>query len=175
MSVLVALDPGIRGCGVAAFGDYGQLTDAAYVKNPVKKGDDLDAVLGMINALMAWRSLFSPSYIAERMQVHTQGKRKGDPNDLTPLGGIATGYAVALRPRNARWIYPREWKGTIPKPPPGEPLEAYLIYQRVMARLSESERSVIQYHGQLSHNTFDAIGIGLFQLDRFQPKRVIAR
>lgn len=174
--MLVALDPGIRGCGLALFDHMGYLHAASYVKNPVKKGDDLDAVLGMVNAVVVQclRPLL-PDYIAERMQIHRQGKRKGDPNDLVPLGGIATGVAMELHAHTARWVYPREWKGNIPKPEPGEPLGEYLIYQRVMDRLSESERSTIQYHGALSHNVIDAIGIGLFQLGRFKNKRVIAR
>lgn len=171
---LLAVDPGIRGCGAAVF-DGGLLCRADYVRNPVAKGDELEAVRAMAHAVLREMSAYGCHELAaERMQVYPPGKGKGDPNrSLVPNVAIIGGIAAQLP--TAVWFFPHDWKGNIPKPASGRPFEENLMYQRVMLRLSESERSSIQYAGALSHNVFDAIGIGLHALGRFKAKRVIAR
>lgn len=170
---LLALDPGLRGCGVAVFNDE-VLAWAGYTRNPVK-GDGLDAVVCMARAVKdvvpVTRDVGGVTVVAERMQVYTAGKGKGDPNDLIPLAAIVGGIAAMFcgtTPRTpSTWYKPREWKSTMPK---GDAFTA-----RVLERLSEFERSAIHECGALSHNVYDAIGIGLFHLGRFTRRRVIAR
>lgn len=165
----LALDPGIRGCGVALFVDD-QLERAEYIRNPVAKGADLDAVKAMVIEVTACAGAVD-KFAAERMQVYRQGKQKGrDPNDLIPLAAIVGG--VSLCAREPTWFVPRDWKYTMPKAKTGE---EYIIERRVNERLSESERLNIRDAGALSHNVYDAIGIGLFHLGRFNRRRVFPR
>ncbi len=51
--VVVAVDPGIRGCGVAVFRDS-VLVAAAYVASPVESGNQTAACLAMALAVWAW-------------------------------------------------------------------------------------------------------------------------
>jgi hypothetical protein len=161
----LAVDPGIRGCGVAVF-KADRLVHAAYVPNPVKHGYDLDAVLGMARAVVG-KTESVDTVVSERMQVYAPGKGKGDPNDLIPLAAVTGAIAALTGARLTTWVLPRVWKGTLPK---GAAFEA-----RLFERLTNDERSAIQYCGSMLHNVYDAIGIGLFQAGRFDRKRVFPR
>lgn len=192
--MLLSLDPGIRGCGLAIFFN-GQLAEALYVPNPMRKGGDIAAVAAMAAELVdhvafKWGNAPGPIYmIVERPQIYRDAKQKGDPNDLPPLYAIAGALAGALEQRGpiaslAEYL-PREWKGTL------DPEE---MARRVRERLSWGEFAKVQFPSNtcdkcrthltdsdcakttcLAHNIFDAIGIGLKKLGRLEPVKVIAR
>jgi len=179
VSALLAVDPGIRGCGVALFRD-GELRAAAYVRNAVRKGNDFDAVLSLARSVRAWVFPADPYFgsdgdraVLEYPQVYTASKSKGDNNDLLPLAAV-DGAIVALLPGlpgvSATRVLPRDWKHTMAH----EAVEA-----RVLGRLSPSERAVLDEAlkdaRSLGHNVIDAVGIGLHALGRFAPRKVIAR
>jgi hypothetical protein len=165
---MICIDPGIDGCGVAFFSPAGKLTAACYVRSTASVGDNVahrvaamaERVLKMIGR-DADRLL-----LTERPQIYTWGKGKGDPNRLIPLAEICAFVA-------ARWsgpwgtIAPRDWKGTI---------DGDAMTERIKGRLSPEEmRNVVKSGVTVDHNTFDAIGIGLWRLRRLQKERVIAR
>jgi hypothetical protein len=169
---LLAVDPGIRGCGAALFEDR-ELVKAGYVKNGVKEGDNPKAILSMALELMNWIGDWwkAPFYykpgeqelVIEWPQVYRAGKLKGDPNDLLPLAGIgcALGAYLELHGATVRYL-PREWKGQLPKD---------VVQRRVIERLSLEEVANIELAGARSHNIYDAVGLGLFHLKRFDPRR----
>ncbi len=167
---LLALDPGIRGCGVALFDDNGRLAACDYVKNPVTKGDDFTAVLSLVQRVVVWVSDASTvsirfhEVVAEWPRVYTIAKSKGDPNDLMPLVGI--GCAVATSAMNATRVYPHEWKGQMTKE---------VCHQRIRSRLDLDETNILNdaclRAKSLAHNVLDSVGIGLHHLGRFEPKR----
>jgi hypothetical protein len=166
MSTLLALDPGIRGCGVALFRDY-TLTAAAYLKNPVTKGDEPEAVLAMANEVVQWDLKHGAlDLIFEHPRIYTVSKSKGDNNDLLPLVGVDYAVAVHFGRGFVRRVYPQEWKGTMPKD---------VCHARVISRLTESERKVLDsaltVAGSKGHNVVDACGIGLFGVGRFERLR----
>lgn len=169
MTVL-ALDPGIRGCGVALFQGT-TLIGAAYVKNPVAKGDEPPAVLGMASAVEEWA--FSQvrefrheiALVFEHPRIYTVSKSKGDNNDLMPLVGVAYALAAVLEMPPVR-LYPHEWKGTMPKD---------VCHARIRGRLSPVETKTLDTAltkaGAKGHNTLDAVGIGLKHIGRFDAKK----
>ncbi len=192
--MLLTLDPGIRGCGLAVFFNR-QLHEALYIPNPMRKGGDLAAVVSMAGELVdhvayKWGNAPGPiTIVVERPQIYRDAKQKGDPNDLPPLYAIAGALTAALGERGpieAMHEYlPREWKGTL------DPEE---MARRVRERLSEGEFGKVQLPSNtcdncrkrltdddcckttcLAHNVFDAIGIGLKFLTRLEPVRIIAR
>jgi hypothetical protein len=63
-------------------------------------------------------------------------------------------------------LEPSEWKGQLDK----EQTE-----QRARERLSKSEFASFVSVGALDHNTWDAVALGLYELGRFDPVRVIHR
>jgi len=192
--MLISLDPGIRGCGIAVFFNK-QLFEACYVPNPAKTGGDIEAVSLMAAELVdhvAYKWGNSPGpirLVVERPQVYQGGKQKGDPNDLLPLYAIGAALASALEQRgpieDLREYLPREWKGTI------NPDE---MTRRIRERLSKGEFEKVSLPNNtcdkcrlhltdddcgkttcLAHNIFDAVGIGLKYLGRLEPVKVIAR
>lgn len=176
--LLLAIDPGIRGVGAALFLD-GKLCAAKYVRNPVKKGNDFNAVMGVADEVRdvaaVWGLEHDPMAlrpfraVLEYPQVYTASKSKGDNNDLLPLAAV-DGAIVALLGAPATRVLPREWKGTITK-------EA--VEHRVISRLGPEEilvaSAAFRDAKSLAHNVVDAVGIGLHALGRFTPKRVIHR
>lgn len=167
----LAVDPGIRGCGVALFDDINGLMNATYVKNPATKGNTLNEVVSLVREV----GFFFPQYGVSELVVeqpciyaHERFKEK-DPNDLLPLRAIGGALAMFYEsPANIVQYFPPEWKQNMPK---GAGFE-----KRVMDRLTGSERANIKDHPRsIMHNVFDAIGLGLFHLGRFKPVRVIAR
>ncbi len=167
----LALDPGIRGCGVALFGGEGlaaRLVACDYVKNPVKKGDDFEAMLAMAKAVHDWVLVNHGNVpfdlVAEVPRIYTVSKSKGDNNDLLPLVGV--GCAVATFATSATRVYPHEWKAQVPKD---------IMHGRIKRRLNQDELGVwdaAEQRGKsLFHNTADSVGIGLYSLGRLAPKK----
>lgn len=151
----IAVDPGIRGCGIAVFQDK-SLRRAAYVENDVSGSGLAWTVDGMQSAVLDWISNeLEPEaqkyWIAECPQIYQGGKQKGDPNDLIALALVIGGLPCA------RYYKPSEWKGQVPKD---------ITLKRIKAKLFSEELKTIDLAGAKSHNIFDAIGIGLFHLGR---------
>ncbi len=167
MKRLLSLDPGIRGCGAALFED-GRLVACDYVKNPVKKGDDFEAILAMARQVHDWVLVNHGNgpfdLVAEWPRIYTVSKSKGDNNDLLPLVGV--GCAVATFATSATRVFPHEWKHQLSKE---------VCHQRIRNRLTLPEMIVLEdalaRAKSLAHNTLDAVGIGLHHVGRFAPKK----
>lgn len=167
---LLAIDPGIRGCGVAVYTPHG-LRWAGYVKNPAS-GDTAEACLALARAVedaaVDEGQLPVIGEIAfEWPRVYTIGKGKGDPNDLLPLVGVCMALCGRLFGSPATRYYPHEWKGQMQK--------GAAFVARVQSRLTPEELGRVHARGHLGHNVWDAVGIGLHHLGRFERKRIIAR
>ncbi len=166
-NLLVALDPGIRGCGVASFID-GHLSRAAYVKNPARRGCGAAECVAMARAVEAWYDGEADELACEWPQIYakTQGK---DPNDLLALCGIDTAVSCCVAPNGLTTTYkPAAWKGQMPKG---------ACHQRIATRLNSIEFQIALKAaaaiGDLAHNMWDAVGIGLHHLGRLKPERII--
>lgn len=192
MKATIALDPGIRGVGIALF--LGETLAACdYVKNTATTGNGLAEVLLMAEAARQWSDEHLPtgllrwvdahsvtplglaeqvqlSVVVEWPQVYTAGKSKGDNNDLLPLVGIGSAFAAKLQPAAVSSVRPSEWKGQLDKD---------ATHARVLKRLDTYERRVWQNGCERAkskaHNLTDAVAIGLHALGRFSPVRVISR
>lgn len=176
--MILAVDPGIRGCGCAVF-DGGKLVKAAYVPNLVEEGNRACEAASMAAGVERWfRGLFDPAWFkldalalewphiyAKRIR---EGKTKEDPNDLLALCGVQASIATLLEEAETYSYLPAEWKGQMKKEP---------CHQRIADRLAVPEQNVLilasDEAGSLSHNIWDAVGIGLFHLGRFDKKKVI--
>lgn len=167
--MILSIDPGIRGCGVACWSNTGSLQRAGYVVNDRLAGSDLIAIRSMAHAVDQW--VYGHDMIArlvfEWPQVYAGPQNKINANDLLTLAGVDAAIATRI-PAAVTQYLPREWKGQLPK---GEAFEA-----RVKDRLGRPEvANVTLPRGGLAHNVWDAVGIGLFFFGRFERKRVIAR
>jgi hypothetical protein len=177
--MILAVDPGVRGSGVAVF-DCGKLVNAAYVPNLVEKGNRACEAASMAASVHSWvckkygsewskvetLALEWPQIYATRIRM---GLTKEDPNDLLALCGVQASLATLFVTAQVFSYLPSEWKGQMKK-------EA--CHRRINQRLLEEGDQEPLYLaseeiGNLAHNIWDAVGIGLFHLNRFDKKRVI--
>lgn len=172
MSVLLSLDPGIRGCGVAIFSD-GLLSQAAYVCNPCLEGSGAAEAASMASWVQGFFSNWKVDEIAvEWPRIYAsrirEGSSKADPNDLLALTGVGAALVALLAPARATSYVPSDWKGQLTK----EATEA-----RIRSRFHQYELEIAVRGAEAArskaHNMFDAIGIGLHHLGRFERKRII--
>jgi hypothetical protein len=157
---LLAVDPGIRGCGVAFFVD-GRLHSAAYVKNPLRSGNRAREAAAMAEAAHRWVALLDVEELAvEWMQVYWGDEKDKDPNDLLALCGIGAALAAVTGAETTSYLV-TEWKRTLKKEP---------CHARIRLRLDPREKEVaaaaVRAAGSLGHNVLDAVGIGLHHLRR---------
>lgn len=128
----------------------------------------------------------------EYPQIYSVGKGKGDPNDLFPVACVAQSVAVRAlgHSGNLAHYLPREWKGTRNKLSNTADVRKRLAegeFNRIEIPSSTCEHCASQFPEEtctrardnrepcLVHNIYDAIGIGLKALGRFERKRVIPR
>jgi len=143
MTTLISIDPG-KASGVAQFEDR--------VLKRVFLLDNLPV------------SFFADTLVIEIPQVYPVRAWKGDPNDLIEVARIA-GYwegliAACTRVLDVVHVRPHDWKGNRPK----EIDNAYTL-----SKLTDAERAVIdgaQIPKSKLHNAIDAVGIGLWYLNR---------
>ena len=151
MTTLLAIDPGLRGCGVALFEDD-CLVRCAYVKNTQREARGPKAWRAMGEAVLKWLDLSQVDLLVlEVPQVYVRGK--GDPADLIELAGVDGAIAALVDGRKTEGYLPKEWKGSVPKD----------VYQaRFEKTLTASEKVMIQQSSapSLRHNVTDAVAIG---------------
>jgi hypothetical protein len=157
---LLAVDPGIRGCGAAVFTD-GKLVAAAYVKNPLRTGNRAREAATMAEAVRDWALARDVDEIAvEWMKVYWGDEGGKDPNDLLALCGIGAAVAALTGAETTSYLG-SEWKRTLKKEP---------CHARIRLRLDPREKGVaeaaVRAAGSLGHNVMDAVGIGLHHLRR---------
>ncbi len=165
---LLAVDPGLRGCGVALF-KKGVLHWAAYVPNVSSSGRG--PVVQAAMAMSVWAAVddrgVEPEHLIVEFPMVYPGVANIDVNDLLDIAGVAaavmTEYALGegVTPRNCHFSLPNAWKGNIKKA---------IMTERIKNSLTTNERMCIQSVGAKDHNTVDAVGLGLWQLGRLNRR-----
>jgi Holliday junction resolvasome RuvABC endonuclease subunit len=157
---LIAIDPGLRGCGVAAFETEGCqpfLIKACYITSPEKTLTGPVAWAAMAGEVV--RTGRPDILVLEQPRIYP-GVRREDPNDLIQLAGVLG--AIAAHWESVPTIvayYPAAWKGQVPKK---------VMTNRILKHLATGELSRLVSVGAKDHNTIDAIGLGLFHLGRMK-------
>ncbi len=141
--MLIAIDPGVRKCGIAYFNDLGVLTRAHYANH---EETFEESRLGDIFVHL----------VIEMPRIYRgSGQQKGDLNDLLNLAAVV-GYMEAVFPSHTR-VFPADWKGQVPKK---------VMNARVFSKLTLDELRRVEREGAKDHNTLDAIGVGLHHFGR---------
>lgn len=172
--IVLAVDPGIRGCGCAVF-IGGVLDRAEYVTNTSASGNGVEEWVSMARAILFWKyetttAACIDTLVLEVPQTYGGRAASGDANDLIPLAGINGVLAGSLYEFSKRIVdyKPHEWKGSI---------DADAMIERIRGRLRdhEPEHVVLPNAESLQHNVWDAIGIGLKYHGRLERKRAVVR
>ena len=142
--MIVAIDAGVRKCGVAFFDADGVLKGALTIRNP----DQLN------KGVWAWRCMVEAVYsvvvapdvlVIETMQ--NDGRVITDALDVQLVAGMIIGRA----PCEVITYTPRQWKGQTPKA---------ATIARIKRDLTLAELDSID--GKATHDAYDAIGIGRY-------------
>ena len=149
---LTAIDPGAAS-GFAQFAEHKLFAASTF------SGEEFPEI---------WHRGYAQTLVLEVPRIYP-GNSKGDPNDIVKLamraGEIRGYYARAAAPFVFE-VFPRTWKGNVPKE---------IHHGRVLAALDEQERGVLAPHARrvtktnphgLDHNMLDAVGLGLWFLKR---------
>jgi RNase H-fold protein (predicted Holliday junction resolvase) len=142
--VIVAIDAGVRKCGVAFFDADGVLKGALTVRNPDKLNRGVWAWRCMVDAVFS--SIVAPDVlIIETMQ--NDGRIITDALDVQAVCGMIIGRASC----EVITYTPRVWKGQAPKA---------ATIARIKRDLTPAELDSIDPNA--THDAYDAIGIGRF-------------
>jgi hypothetical protein len=98
--------------------------------------------------------------VVEKPQVYPQRHWRGDPNDLIQIALVAGSVASTYGQKKLVLVKPHDWKGTRDK-------DADNDY--TMKNLTATEKQVVarlELPKTLLHNAIDAVGLGLWHLDR---------
>lgn len=151
---LISVDPGKVGLGWAYF-ENSYLLKAGIIENVLE--------LQKLNyTFVELLSCCRPTVcVIEVPQVYQQRSWKGDPNDLIDVAVIAGVVAAAASAfGEPQLIRPHAWKGNRPKA---------VDIEYTLSLLSDDERVIVEGCGALKsklHNVIDAVGIGLWKLER---------
>lgn len=169
--MILAVDPSIRSAGMALFDSDPACTDglifAARVTMASSGADPAERERAMARRILAaivsdLRGIVPiDRLVSERPQIYAEGggRTKGDPNDMLFMVGVTAALAALLPGAACTTYRPAEWKGQMPKA---------AVEARVRQRLSPAEAARLP----ASHDAIEAVGIGLFYLGRFAPRRV---
>lgn len=178
---IVALDPGLNGCGVA-WGTDGLLEYAGYVESPYNK-EGAPAERGVEAGLRAAKLFLEHApgpiehveIVVEVPQVYARkrGSKKVDPKWLIGLAACSGAFAGAISadlypiPCRTKGPSPRGWKGT---------LDGDAKIEQIKEELNALEHlHTVLPIMSLAHNVYDACGLFLWAAGRLKKQRVIHR
>jgi len=158
MSRLIAIDPGVKMCGFAKF-IGGRLVDAGVLR-ATKTKELNDKAQYMAYLITQYMSIIGGYTLAiERMRVYNKLQQKGDPNDLLDVAYVSGVIAGRVARYTHKILTPtaREWKGTIEKP---------IHHERIKRDCPQAEPLAQKTAKTYRHNVYDAIGLGLWAIER---------
>jgi len=177
---LTAIDPGVNNLGVSIWDIEKQVLKWAGLieHHPIFKSHP--KVVGIVRSIVAYQNDMgeyivdmmdsSREIVIEMPQVYTDTRSwKGDPGDILKLtltvGALMERFSTLKTWRNnseseITLVRPQKWKGQLPKE---------VTARRVKKKLDPQEKELVELPDSegLDHNVFDAIGIGLWALDRW--------
>jgi hypothetical protein len=154
---LLTIDPGFRYFAYAVFSDqvlqHADLVRAhkvdeweVWTRQPPDFSEIREAV-----SQFEWTQRVA---VIEFPQVH---RDTPNPNDIVKLASACGAYTAILQSLGftVTWVAPSEWKGTVPKD---------IMFKRILAKVTPDEYTRLKK--PKDHNVVDAVGIGLWHLNR---------
>lgn len=154
----VAIDPGKRHAGIALFA-HDELVGATLLKT---KNTWPQCVLELAQKAVTFLREKGLGEVDELLLEYPKVARqwsKGDPNDLVALAYTQGAMTTALPAKQVKAIEPQSWKGTV---------NADIVTERIKVQLTPVEQTRVEAK---DHNTYDAVGIGLWGCGRLHKGR----
>lgn len=166
--MLISVDPGLTGTGIAVWDEHAQLDRALVVSCTTGAIEQRIATIREeIRPHVSGRQLRDgvdphQRLVIEVPQTYGGRAKKGDANSLLRLAELV-GSITSLSPRVER-VLPREWKRGMPD---------RIVKVRCLERLSSRELQRVDLDCSKKHQTdvWAAIGLGLWWLRRHQFRR----
>ncbi len=158
MTIVGALDPGMRACGTAVFVE-GTLVAAGLVRNAVVKDRGQVCWRGMAEAVVGWFERWSLDvFVTEYQQTYATRYQVGNQDDIIQLACTTGAICHAVAAKERVEYLPRQWKQQVPKD---------VMCARIESKLTAAEIATFEPMPKtLRHNAVDSVGIGLFYLGR---------
>ncbi len=190
---LLGLDPSFTKPGVSLF-VHGELQNAECLRRPSNTCVGPEGWHEVAELCFEWAPDLD-GLAVEYPQIYSVGKSKGDPNDLFPVACVAQSVVsmVLGRGGDVETYLPSEWKGTREKDVNTVDVRKRLTpaeFKRIQmptntcehcashfpaARCIRYKPKPTQWEPCSVHNAYDAVGIALKALGRFERHRVIPR
>lgn len=153
---LISIDPGFRYFGYSIFSE----NKIIYADLSKVESDQWEAWEGQpplfthLKDIVESQTWSQRKAVIEFPQVYQETP---NPNDIVKLASACGAYTAILQSLGFEviWVKPKEWKGTVPKD---------VMLKRILAKIEESEYPCIMK--PKDHNVIDAIGVGLWRLNR---------
>ena len=164
---VIAVDPGLRGCGLAYVVDGG-LRLARYVESTERTERG-----GVAWSAMAWAlahvvrglGIGWDIGVIENPKQYEGAAHAANREDISELSAVAGAVSVILSVGGQSIVspLPSEWKRQVDKK---------VHNARVLERLTADEVAAVTWPiGSLRHNVIDAIGLGLWHCGRMKPRK----
>lgn len=153
-----AIDPGKRHAGIALFAGN-ELVGATLLKT---KSVWPQCVVELASKAVTFVKEAGMGELDELLLEYPKVARqwaKGDPNDLVALAYTQGAMTTALPAKEVKAIEPQAWKGTV---------DADIVTERIKVQLTPVEQGKVY---ATDHNTYDAVGIGLWKCGRLHKGR----
>jgi hypothetical protein len=165
---VIAVDPGVHWAGLAIFSDA-RLRHACLIVGSDEEVPLQRALLGMAKATSdfwhesnRWLLLDDAVLVVEKPQIYTRNKgraKNADKNDLIDVS-LSAGVVIAqsfMPTTKLVSFVPHDWKGDV---------EKSIMTERIKGWVTEEERALVPHlPKKLAHNVWDAIGLGIHQLE----------
>ena len=159
--MIIAIDPGLRVCGVAVFNAAGELTSACVSEVSYEPEEEIDRALSwalMVEAVAAGLpQIFGDTHLVLELQEIYTHRKGADPNDLLDLAGVVGGLATRWPNENVFSYLPKVWKGQVPKPTMSERVKTWL-------KPGELQRVDLPKAKKKQHDVWHAVGLGVYHL-----------
>lgn len=153
--ILVAVDPGVRGCAVAVFGD-GVLLLA--LKTHSIHDSLMSCALAACEPVEKLKIAHINMLIIEKPQVYDSRNQRGDQRDIIDLalvvGAVIAVMAIGHVIYRIETPLPHRWKGNVPK---------NISKYRARAKLTDVELDKVGLFA--NHDVWDAIALGQWGLE----------
>lgn len=159
----LAFDPGLRCSGFAAFDADDRLIYAGLAVPNDDRPRDIDGACQMafeVQAVLDDEACIDAvaSLVYEKPQIYENYGDSGvDTDDVVQLAYVNGALGALLDAPETVGLFPREWKGQVPKE---------VSHRRAKAALDDPELEVIdrleRYTKHLRHNALDAVALGLY-------------
>lgn len=166
--MLLCIDPGLRGCGVALFHGREVLV-ADYVKGDLEESHYFAHSI-LASRVRFWAETHAGAYkecfshiIIEHPRIYP-GVSEKNPNDLLDVVAVGAACGALLQEIGPfpTTVFPSEWKGTVKKS---------VMTERIKKALSPEELKRCRFTNKSDDSDMlDAVGIGLWHLGRLNKK-----